>query len=53
VIHSERHLGQVRRSFRLGQEVDAATAQASYVDGVLSLTLPKRVNVSARQITVS
>ena len=53
VIHSERHLGQVRRSFRLGQEVDAATAQASYVDGVLSLTLPKRVSVSARQITVS
>jgi HSP20 family protein len=53
VIHSERYLGQVRRSFRLGQEVDASTAQASYADGVLTLTLPKRVSVSARQITVN
>lgn len=53
VIHSERFLGQVRRSFRLGQEVDASTAQASYADGVLTLTLPKRVSVSARQITVN
>jgi HSP20 family protein len=53
VIHSERHLGQVRRSFRLGQEVDATTAQASYTDGVLTLTLPKQVGVSAHQITVN
>ena len=53
VIHSERHLGQVRRSFRLGQEVDATTAQASYTDGVLTLTLPKQVGVSAYQITVN
>jgi HSP20 family protein len=53
VIHSERYLGQVRRSFRLGQEVDASTAQASYADGLLTLTLPKRVSVSARQITVN
>ena len=42
-----------RSSFRLGQEVDASTAQASYADGVLTLTLPKRVSVSARQITVN
>jgi HSP20 family protein len=53
VIHSERHLGQVRRSFRLGQEVDATTAQAGYADGVLTLTLPKQVGVSTHQITVN
>ena len=52
VIHSDRYYGKVARSFRLGQEVDQANAQARYADGVLELVLPKRATQSAKQITI-
>ncbi|HKO86908.1 MAG TPA: Hsp20/alpha crystallin family protein [Burkholderiales bacterium] len=52
VIHSERYYGKVARSFRLGQEVDQANAQARYTDGVLELVLPKRATETAKQITI-
>src|SRR5215212_4353782 len=41
VLRAERYYGKVQRVFALGQEVDEATAQAKYNDGVLELTLPK------------
>ena len=52
VIHSDRYYGKVARNFRLGQEVDQASAQARYNDGVLELVLPKRATESAKQITI-
>ena len=52
VIHSERYLGKVSRSFRLGQEVDEAKATAKYTDGVLELVLPKKAAAASRRLTI-
>jgi acetylglutamate kinase len=43
VLRSERYFGKVSRSFQLGQEIDDAKATAKFNEGVLELTLPKRV----------
>ncbi len=43
MIWHERHQGHESRSFTLDCEVDESKAQAKYVDGVLQLTLPKKV----------
>lgn len=43
VWRKERVAGSVKRSFEFGEDVDADNIQASYVDGVLALTLPKKV----------
>lgn len=53
VIRSERYYGKVSRSFSLASEVDQASAQAKYTDGLLELTLPKKANGSAKKIAVS
>ena len=47
VLHAERYYGKIQRVFALGQEVDEATAQAKYNDGVLELNLPKIKTVAA------
>ena len=52
VVRSERYYGQQHRSFTLPQEVDEAKASASYKDGVLSLSLPKKAGGASKQITV-
>jgi len=52
VVHSERYFGKVSRSFRLGQEVDEARAEAKYADGVLQLVLPKKTAAASRRVTV-
>ena len=53
VVYSERSYGVVSRSFSLPAAVDAKGAKAEYKDGVLSLTLPKKSNGSAKRIAVS
>lgn len=53
LIRSERYYGSVSRSFSLAQDVDQASAQAKYNDGVLMLTLPKKAGGAARQLIVS
>ncbi|HYL25637.1 MAG TPA: Hsp20/alpha crystallin family protein [Burkholderiales bacterium] len=53
VVYSERSYGMVSRSFTLPTDVDAKGANAEYKDGVLTLTLPKKSNGSAKRITVS
>jgi HSP20 family protein len=53
VVYSERSYGMVSRSFTLPADVDAKGAKAEYQDGVLSLTLPKKDNGSAKRIAVS
>ena len=52
VIRSERMYGYASRSFTLGQEVDRAKAEAKYVDGVLTLTLPKLVSAHVEPLKV-
>lgn len=52
VLRSERYFGKVYRAFALGQDIDEATTQARYVDGVLELTLAKKVPAAARRITI-
>ena len=52
VIRSERMYGYASRSFALGQEVDRAKAEAKYVDGVLTLTLPKMVSAHVEPLKV-
>jgi HSP20 family protein len=51
-ICSERYYGQQYRSFTLPQEVDDATAKASYENGVLQLTLLKKPGTSRKQIAI-
>jgi len=52
VLRAERYYGKVQRAFALGQEVDEATAQAKYADGVLELTLPKKTAAAAKRVEV-
>jgi HSP20 family protein len=48
----ERQYGAFRRSFTLPAAVDTAQAQASYQDGVLTITLPRREETKPRQIQI-
>ena len=52
LLRSERYYGSVSRAFSLAQDVDEGTAQAKYTDGVLELTLPKKVVASARKLVI-
>jgi HSP20 family protein len=52
VLRAERYYGKIERAFSLGQEVDEATAQAKYNNGVLELTLPKKTVAAARKLAV-
>jgi HSP20 family protein len=52
VLRAERYYGKIQRAFSLGQEVDEATAQARYSDGVLELTLPKKAAAAAKRLAV-
>lgn len=48
----ERSYGAFARSFSLPDNVDAATAQAGFKDGVLTLTIPKLAGTSSKAIEV-
>jgi len=52
-VYTERYYGQVYRSFSLPNDVDSGKANAHYEHGVLTLTLPKKGNGSARKLAVS
>lgn len=49
----ERTYGRAYRAFALPGEVDGTRTEARYDKGVLTLTLPKKENGSARRIAVS
>jgi hypothetical protein len=51
VVRSERYYGSLFRSFSLGHDVDQAGASAKYTDGILELTLPKKVTSKTRKLT--
>jgi len=49
----ERQYGAFRRSFTLPATVDSGRAEASYQDGILTITLPRREDTKPRQIQVN
>jgi HSP20 family protein len=53
VIMRERRYGKFSRSVRLGNGVDVESVQADYHNGILTLTLPKREEVTPRRIPVN
>jgi HSP20 family protein len=52
MLRAERYYGEVERAFTLRQEVDEATAEAKYNDGVLELILPKKTVATAKRLAV-
>ena len=50
---TERYIGTFRRSIALPTRVDAGKVTATYVDGILTVTLPKAEEAKPKQIQVS
>ena len=51
-LHMEYAVGDFRRQVRLGEDIDTEALSATFVDGVLQLTLPKRQESRPRRIEV-
>lgn len=52
VLRHERQEGYASRSFTLACPVDEGKVQASYKNGILALTLPKKTDVSSKRIAI-
>lgn len=52
VLHSERSVTSYARSFELPTEVTEDGADANFENGVLTLTLPKRVAVAGKRLSI-
>jgi HSP20 family protein len=52
MLCTERSWGQYYRSFTLPQPVDDTQAKAEYHDGILELTLPKKIGGTAKTLTI-
>jgi len=52
VLRAERYFGRVSRTFTLAHDIDEAGVQAKYTDGVLQLTLPKKMMTVAKKIAI-
>lgn len=52
VIRTERTFGKVSRSFQLGHNLDETKASAKFADGVLELTLPKKLSSPTKRLTI-
>ena len=53
IVYRERSLSQYARSFKLASEIDQAASSAKLDNGVLTLTLGKRVPNGAAQLTIN
>ncbi len=51
-LRSERRYGSFSRSFELNGLVDESRVEASFADGVLSLSLPKHESQKPRQVEI-
>jgi HSP20 family protein len=51
-LHSERFYGKTARRFSLAHEIDQARAEAKFADGILELTLPKKIVATATRLAV-
>ena len=52
VLYTERRAASYARAFELPVEVTEENADATFENGVLRLTLPKRAHVAGRRLTV-
>jgi HSP20 family protein len=52
-LRLERPVGRFRRAFRVGVPIDPDGAQASYRDGVLTITVPKARAAKPTRIAVN
>ncbi|GAA4428959.1 Hsp20/alpha crystallin family protein [Acidovorax lacteus] len=52
VLRAERYYGAVARSFQLPTDIDATQARAKVDNGVLTLTLPKKLVSSAQRLHI-
>ena len=52
VLRNERFYGAVSRSFQLPVDIDDSAAKAKCENGVLQLTLPKKVTVAGQRLTI-
>lgn len=52
VLHSERFAASYARTFELPAEVTEDGADASFDNGVLTLTLPKRATVTSKRLAI-
>lgn len=52
VLRVERHFGKFARTFQLGQDINEDRAEAKYADGILELTLPKKLAAQAKRLTI-
>lgn len=53
MLHTERFYGTLSRTFTLPMEVDADAANAKYENGVLWLTLPKKLGAAAHRVVIN
>ena len=52
VLRSERYYGNVYRSFTLPVELDEASSEAKYENGLLTLSLVKKPATAGRKLTI-
>ena len=52
VLRSERYVGAVSRSFQMPVDLDESAAKAKFDNGVLQLTLPKKVAVAGQRLNI-
>ncbi len=52
LLRSERYYGAVSRSFQLPVEIDQTQAKAKYDNGVLTLTLPKKLANGSQRLMI-
>ena len=52
LLRTERFSGEFARQFKLTVDIDEEAVSAKLVHGVLELTLPKKLPVGARKITI-
>ncbi len=53
VLRAERYYGKTSRTFSVASDIDEATAQAKYADGVLELTLPKKIAATSKKLVIN
>lgn len=52
ILRSERYYGAVSRSFQMPVDLDDSAAKAKFDNGVLQLTLPKKLPVAGQRLTI-
>jgi len=52
ILRNERYYGKVSRAFTLTEDVDETSAQAKYNNGVLELSLPKKIAAKSKSLTI-